>query len=171
MLGDVYTYLTTGNFIVDPTSSFASTAVTKKYGDVAFSAGFTTDSDGTVSYSSSNQNVATISSTGAITIKGVGTTTITASTSETASYCADSKTMTLTVTKGTLSVSAIPTATSIQYGQTISSSNISGGTIKDQANNTITGGTWSWKSPNTTPSGAGTIQCVAVYTLNNSNYE
>lgn len=156
---------------VDPTSSFSSTSVTKKYGDVAFSAGFTTNSDGTVSYSSSNQNIATVSSTGAITIKGVGVTTITASIAETSSYCADSKTMTLTVNKGTLSVSANPAVTSIQYGQTISSSNISGGTIKDQANNTITGGIWSWKSPNTTPSGAGTIKCIAVYTLNNSNYE
>lgn len=156
---------------VNPTSSFASTSVIKKYGDLAFSADFTTNSDGTVSYSSSNQNVAAVSSTGTITIKGVGSATITASTPETASYCADSKTMTLTVNKGTLSVSASPTATSIQYGQTISSSNISGGVIKDQANNIVTGGTWSWKSPNTTPSGARTIQCIAVYTLNNSNYE
>ena len=152
---------------VDPTSSFSSTSVTKKYGDLTFS----TNSDGTLSYVSSNTSVATVSSTGTITIKGVGSTTITASTTETSSYFADSKTMTLTVNKGTLSVSINPTVTAIEYGQTIASSGVSGGTVKDQAGNTITGGIWSWQSPNTKPTGIGTVSCVVVYTLNNVNYE
>lgn len=148
--------------IVDPTSSFSSTSVTKKYGDLAFSAGFTTNSDGTLSYTSSNASVATVSSTGSITITGVGSTTITASTAETSSYYADSKTMTLTVSKGTISVSKKPSASSIQYGQTLSSSTITGGSTKNQAGNSVTGA-WSWKSPATVPN-AGTTSFAVIFT-------
>lgn len=157
--------------IVDPTSSFSSTSVTKKYGDLAFSAGFTTDSDGTLSYSSSNTSVATISSSGSITITGVGSTTITASTAETSSYYADSKTMTLTVSKGTISVSTNPSASSIQYGQTLASSIITGGSTKNQAGNSVTGA-WSWKSPATVPN-AGTTSFTVIFTpsdTTNYNY-
>ena len=157
--------------IIDPTSSFSSTSVAKKYGDLAFSAGFTTDSDGTLSYSSSNKSVATISSSGSITITGVGSTTITASTAETSSYYADSKTMTLTVSKGTISVSKKPSASSIQYGQTLASSTITGGSTKNQAGNSVTGA-WSWKSPTTTPN-AGTTSFTVIFTpsdTTNYNY-
>lgn len=46
ILGDIYNYVNTGNFTIDPTSSFSPTSVSKSYGDAAFSACFTTDSDG-----------------------------------------------------------------------------------------------------------------------------
>lgn len=155
--------------IVDPTSSFSSTSATKKYGDLAFSAGFTTDSNGTLSYSSSNTSVATISSSGLITITGVGSTTITASTAETSSYYADSKTMALTVSKGTISVSTKPSASSIQYGQTLASSTITGGSTKNQAGNSVAGA-WLWKSPTTVPNAGITSFTVIFIPSDTVNY-
>lgn len=167
--GDILNYAQTGIFITNPTSSFPS--ITKKYGDAPFSAGFATNSDGTVSYVSSNHSVATISSTGLITITGVGQVSIQATTPETASYFADSKVMTLTVNKGTISISASPTASSIEYGQTLASSALTGGSVQDQAGNMVAGGVWSWQSPTTKPTSAGTASYAVVCTVNSSRYE
>ena len=59
----------------------------------------TCNSDGAVTYSSSDQKVATIDeSTGEITLEGVGTTTITAKSAETATYYEGKAQYTLTVT-------------------------------------------------------------------------
>lgn len=163
MLADCYNYVKTGSatFTTDPTSSFSSTSVSKSYGDAAFSAGFTTNSDGTISYSSSNTSVATVASNGTITIKGVGSTTITASTVATSAYNADSKTMALTVTKGNLTVKTSPTPTTINYGQKLSISVLSGGSAVNSSGSNV-GGAWSWKSPETFPS-AGTISYTVVF--------
>ena len=60
---------------------------------------FTTTSDGVVTYSSSNEEVATIDAEGVITLVGKGVTEITASVAESESYLPDSKSFTLTVTK------------------------------------------------------------------------
>lgn len=60
---------------------------------------FTTTSDGVVTYSSSNEEVATIDANGVITLVGKGVTEITASVAESESYLPDSKSFTLTVTK------------------------------------------------------------------------
>ena len=62
---------------------------------------FTTSSDGAKSYSSSNTDVATISNSGAITLLKAGTTTITVSTAQTATYAAGSASYILNVAKGT----------------------------------------------------------------------
>ena len=60
--------------------------------------GFTTDSDGAVTYSSSDETVATIDAeTGKITVVGPGTCTITAETAETATYLASTASYKLTV--------------------------------------------------------------------------
>jgi len=59
---------------------------------------FTTTSDGVVTYSSSNEGVATIDGEGKITLVGKGTTTITAKVAETETYLPDSKSFVLTVT-------------------------------------------------------------------------
>ena len=80
-----------------PTSSFASTSVTKKTTDAPFTNKYTTNSDGKVTYKSSNSAVATIDSAGKVTIKGAGKTTITASTARSYKYAAQSKTYVLTV--------------------------------------------------------------------------
>lgn len=149
------------DLIIDPTSSFAAMSVSKYYGDPTFSAGFTTDSDGTITYSSSNPSVVTISTDGTITIVGAGTTIITAATPLTTAYTADSKTMTLTVSKGNLTVKTSPTPTTINYGQKLSISVLSGGSAVNSSGSNV-GGSWSWKSPETFPS-AGTISCTVVF--------
>lgn len=59
---------------------------------------FTTDSDGEVTYESSNEDVATIDENGVITPVGKGTTIITAFVAETETYLPDSKSFKLTVT-------------------------------------------------------------------------
>ena len=61
---------------------------------------FTTNSDGAVSYESSNESVATIDENGVITLVGRGITTITASVAETETYLPDKKSFTLTVSVG-----------------------------------------------------------------------
>ena len=60
---------------------------------------FFTSSDGTVTYTSSNEEVATIDGEGNITLVGRGITTITASVAETETYLPVSKSFTLTVTE------------------------------------------------------------------------
>ena len=59
---------------------------------------FTTNSDGAVTYESSDEEVATIDEKGVITLVGKGTTTITAFVAETQTYLPDSKSFRLTVT-------------------------------------------------------------------------
>ncbi|MBR5051622.1 MAG: chitobiase/beta-hexosaminidase C-terminal domain-containing protein [Bacteroidaceae bacterium] len=65
----------------------------------ASTAVFTTNSDGAVSYDSSDEEVATIDENGVITLVGKGITTITAYVEESDTYLPDSKSFTLTVTK------------------------------------------------------------------------
>lgn len=60
---------------------------------------FTTNSDGAVSYASSDETVATVDGNGRITLLGRGITVITANVAETETYFADSKSFTLTVTE------------------------------------------------------------------------
>lgn len=61
----------------------------------------TTASDGTLSYASDNESVATVDvATGAVTLVAPGTTTITASVAETAAYTEGQASYTLTVVKG-----------------------------------------------------------------------
>ena len=60
---------------------------------------FTTNSDGAVTYASSDEDVATISPAGVITLVGKGVTTITANVAESETYLPDSKSFVLTVTK------------------------------------------------------------------------
>ena len=60
---------------------------------------FTTTSDGAITYTSSDEAVATINGEGGIVLVAPGTTVITASTDRTDTFLADSKSFTLTVTK------------------------------------------------------------------------
>lgn len=59
---------------------------------------FTTNSDGVITYESSDEEVATIDANGVITLVGRGVTTITAFVAETETYLPDSKSFKLTVT-------------------------------------------------------------------------
>lgn len=82
-----------------PTFAWSTNAVTLHVGDAFTAPTLNNNSDGTVTYSSSNPSVATIdASTGAVTLAGgIGSTTITASVESTANYKAATASYTLTV--------------------------------------------------------------------------
>ena len=83
-----------------PVINIASTSVTKTYGDAAFSVNATkTKGDDKIKYKSSNTSVASVNSSGKITLKSSGTTTITAYMNANTNFEAASKTMKLTVKK------------------------------------------------------------------------
>ena len=83
-----------------PTLSFASSSVSKKTTDSAFTNTLTKKTDGTVTFSSSNTSVATVnSSSGLVTIKGAGKTTITANAAAGTNYNAGSVSYELTITR------------------------------------------------------------------------
>jgi uncharacterized protein YjdB len=92
------TVSTTLRVLSNPTIS-AMSVLTKNYNDAAFTLPApTTNSDGAISYASSNTSVATINATtGLVTIVGGGNTTITASVSATSTYAAGSATTSLVV--------------------------------------------------------------------------
>ena len=92
------TVTTTLTVLSNPTIS-AMSVLTKNYNDAAFTLPApTTNSDGAISYASSNTSVATINATtGRVTIVGGGNTTITASVSATSTYAAGSATTSLVV--------------------------------------------------------------------------
>ena len=91
-----------------PTMSFTPNSVEKTEGDEKFTKTVSITGKGTgqtVAYSSSNTSVATVNSTtGEVTIKTNGSTTITASVSESGDYCSASATYTLTVNKPSYTV-------------------------------------------------------------------
>ena len=83
-----------------PTLTFAGTSITKTTQDAAFTNTLTKKTDGTVTFISSNMSVATVNSTsGKVTIKGAGTTTIKATAAAGTNYKAGSAQYILTVTK------------------------------------------------------------------------
>lgn len=89
-----------------PTISFASTTITKTNGDDNFTNSLNKGgSNGAVTYSSSSTDVATVNTTsGEVTIKGVGTTIITATVAEDGTYCEGSAQYTLKVTGRTFDI-------------------------------------------------------------------
>lgn len=98
--GELTLYLLEGSAVVTKAErnlAFASATVTKTVGDAAFTntlSGVTTG----VSYSSDNEDVATVNATsGLVSIVGAGTAVITASAAEDADYQADEASFTLTV--------------------------------------------------------------------------
>ena len=84
--------------------SYATASVSKTTDDAAFTNELTKTGDGTVTYASSKETVATVNATtGEVTIKGVGETTITATVadSDTYTYATKTATYTITVTQAT----------------------------------------------------------------------
>ncbi len=151
----VYAYDTSGNYdvagievyvypLVSISLSESNITLNKgdtKYLTVGFNPEYTTD-NGSISFTSSNNNVATVDDTGKVTAKAVGTTTITASVSEKTATCTVtvksplksislSKTS-LDLTEGdssALSVSYNPTDTTDSKAITWSSSNTKVATV------------------------------------------
>ena len=111
-LGSNYNIVfTPGTYTVEdklPQDSFAfkdvvDGKVTKTYGDADFTVAATDEAEGSsVSYESANTNVATVDSTGKVTIHAAGTTTIKATAHETKDYAEKKIFYTLTVKPKTL---------------------------------------------------------------------
>ena len=111
-LGSNYNIVfTPGTYTVEdklPQDSFAfkdvvDGKVTKTYGDADFTVAATDETEGSsVSYESTNTNVATVDSTGKVTIHAAGTTTIKATAHETKDYAEKKIFYTLTVKPKTL---------------------------------------------------------------------
>lgn len=85
--------------IVKANQSITASGCTKAMGSAAFTLQGVklTTGNGKLSYTSSNKNVATISSSGKVTIKGIGKTTITITAAETANYKKTTKKVTIKV--------------------------------------------------------------------------
>lgn len=80
------------NQTISGTSSY-----TKTYGSKAFKLNVKTNGNGKLTYTSSNKKVATVSSSGTVSLKGTGKVTITVKAAATSSYKAASKKITITV--------------------------------------------------------------------------
>ncbi|MEE0951048.1 MAG: InlB B-repeat-containing protein [Paludibacteraceae bacterium] len=81
----------------NPELAYATTSIAKTDQDASFTNTLTNPHGLVLTYSSSNTNVATIASNGEVTIKGPGSTIITASAEAQGDYCAATVTYTLTV--------------------------------------------------------------------------
>ena len=102
-----------------PSLKFASTSLSKKTGDAAFTNALTKTTDGAVTFKSSNTAVATVNSaSGKVTIKGAGTATITATAAEGTNYKSGNASYTLTVNASKTDISGCTvtlSATSYAY--------------------------------------------------------
>ena len=73
--------------------SYAATTINKTFGDAVFTNPLTKTGDGAVTYSSSNTAIATVNRTsGEVTLKGIGSATITATVADTTNYTYATKT-------------------------------------------------------------------------------
>jgi hypothetical protein len=120
---------------------------------------------GAISYKSSDTGKATVNpTTGVVTGLSVGTTTITATQAAAAGFNATTSTSyTLTVTIGTPTISAAPSATGIAFGQTLASSTLSGGTAS-------VAGTFAFTTPSTAPGVGTAAQGVTFTPTDATNY-
>ncbi|MES2411846.1 MAG: YDG domain-containing protein, partial [Bacteroidota bacterium] len=119
--------------------SALTTPVTKVFGGAPYSAASTASSGLTVSYSSDNTAVATVSAAGLVTIVGTGSAIITASQAGNANYDpATSVTQELTVGKGdqTITLAATDTKTTASAPYTLTANASSGLTITYVSSNT-----------------------------------
>lgn len=98
-----------------------------------------------LAYASSNTNVLSVDpNSGAAIVKGIGTTIITVTAAETPEWTASTATTQITVTKGNLKITVLPSPSSINYGQALSASTLTGGTVTNCMSNAVAG-LFSWK--------------------------
>lgn len=128
-----------------------------------------TGANTTVTYSTSNSNVMDIvDGTTTTCTRGVGTTAITATAEETTGYKSATATLNVTVTKGNLKVNTAPSAGALNYGQTLTSSTLTGGETVNCVNNSVAG-SFSWKTPSTCPEN-GKVYVVKFTPTDTTNY-
>ena len=121
---------------MDPQFSFGSTEYTTVIGDVfeAPSLTFVEGFQETVSYSSSNTDVATVDNNGAVTIVGTGSTTISATSLETDNYKAGHASYTLTVEKKDAALAFSEASATATIGETFTAPTL---TTADDFNGTV----------------------------------
>lgn len=143
-------YITT--CCTDPELAYGTVSVTKTYGEGVFTNTLTNSHSVVVTYSSSDETVATVNGSGQVTILKVGSTTITASsaaqTVAAVSYCADEASYTLTVNKANISPTLTYTPNSVAVGEDSSAPTVGG--------NPGSGGV-TYAITSATPSGCATI--------------
>ena len=151
--------------------TFADTnaAITKTYGDADFTNAATnrTTNGGAISYASSNSNVATVNNAGQVTIKGAGTTTITATAAEVpAQYAKTEVSYTLTVNKKTVGLTWNNATERVYDGQPSNVTATATGLISgDEVNVSVTGGTEKDAGTHTATATALTGERAENYTL------
>ena len=128
----------------DVTFADTNAAITKTYGDADFTNAATnrTTNGGAISYASSNSNVAVVNNAGQVTIKGAGTTTITATAAEVpAQYAKTEVSYTLTVNKKTVGLTWTGAETRDYTGQLSNVTATATGLVSgDAVNVTVVGG-------------------------------
>ena len=114
----------------DPGLAYGTGSVNKTFGDGTFTNTLTNSNSVSVSYESSDTDVATVASDGTVTIKGAGSATITASsaaqTVSTVAYCADEVSYTLTVAKADISPSLSYSSDNVTVDETSGTPTVSG---------------------------------------------
>lgn len=120
----------------NPVLIFSNGAVCKLYGDVPFLNPLSNNSDGTITFATSNNNVATVHSrTGNVTIVGSGTCTITANVTAGSNYSAGSKSYSLRVAPvdaSALSSGKLPAATPVSPSYSVVFNSKGGSDVKSQ---------------------------------------
>lgn len=165
---DDFTIYATAPTCTSPTQSFTLASVTKTLGDAPFTNAFTSNSTGTVTYSSSDTSVATVNSTtGEVTVVGVGNATVTANTAASNPYCATTLSYVLNVNPSSYTLTydgnantggTPPAGGSYPAGGTVTVSGNTGNLIKTCAN---------FDGWNTAANGSGTAYGPgASFTLN-----
>lgn len=136
----------------DPGLAYAIASVTKTVGDAAFTNPLTNNKNVSVTYTSTNTDVATVDNNGQVKIKAVGETKIKATWAGNADYCADEASYTLTVLPKTYTITV---ANNISNGSVSAdkSSAVEGATIKLTAtpNTGYKLGTWNVKDASNNP--------------------
>lgn len=167
--------VTVNSGAVAPTISFPLGDATIAFGE-PLTRTVSTNSDGAISYSSSNESVATVDNDGEITTVGVGTTTITGSVAASSSYTAHSATYTLTVTQATNTLTFAQASVSVQAAAFVTNvATAKFGTVVYESSNTdVATVDGAGKVKGVTPGTAtitATVAATANYTAANANYE
>ena len=118
-----------GPTCTDPALAYATATITKTVGDAAFTNPLTNGKNVSVTYTSTNTNVATVDNVGQVTIKAVGETTIKATWDGSTNYCADEASYTLTVNPKTYTITVAKNISN-GYISADKSSAVEGATIK-----------------------------------------
>ena len=155
---------------ITPTISVSSSGSPSTYGgSVTFTATVTSGDTNTVTFYSGSTALGTATpsnGTARLTTSSlsVGSDSITASIAAGGNYTSGTSSPIIqVVNKATPTVSAWPTASAITYGQTLSSSTLTGGTAS-------VGGSFAWTTPGTTPAAGTPSESVTFTPTNSTDY-